>query len=158
MYYVLNYMYLYISQRSIAYTMARSNSFGAIWVWHATMYLRLIYSTFCCACIVTFYFYLRLISRLVKGAALTDLETAGFCLLTEWENGGDEGVGILRKPPPKLTLFLTSDTSQSRWHMILIPPETWLIQKIISHSLLSICHLLIQKSFHFLFIYIYVYI
>lgn len=153
MYYVLNYMYLYISQRSIAYTIARSNSFGAIWVWHVTMYLRLIYSKFCCAYIVAFYFYLRLISRPVKSAALTDLETAGFCLLTELENGGDEGVGILKITLPQFTPFLTSDASQSRWHMILILPKTGLIQKIISHRLLSICHLLIQKLFHFLFFY-----
>lgn len=98
MYYVLNYMYLYISQRSTAYTIAWSNSFGAIRVYHVIMYLRPVYSIFCCAYVVAFYFYLRWILRLIRGAILTALETADFCLFTERENMGNEGVGIPRLP------------------------------------------------------------
>lgn len=112
-------MYLYISQRSIAYTIAWSNSFGAIWVYHVIMYLRPVYSKFCCAYIVGFYFYLRLILRLVRGAMLTATETAGFCLFTERENMGDEDVcEHPQTTPPKFILSLTLETTlQSRWQM-----------------------------------------
>lgn len=49
-------MYLYISQRSIAYTIAWSNSFGVIWVYHVIMYLGPVYSKFWCAYVVAFHF------------------------------------------------------------------------------------------------------
>lgn len=162
-------MYLYISQRSIAYTIAWSNSFGAISVYHVIMYLRPVYSKFCCAYVLAFYFYLRWILRLVRGATLTALETAGFCLFTERENTGNEGVGIPRLPLQNLPycwLWEQLPKVSSKWFSIqLLSNLLWQVlgwgqssawnwtntKKIISHRLLTICHLLICNLSHFIF-------
>lgn len=79
-YYVLNYMYLYISQRSIAYTIAWSKSFGTVWVYHVIMHLQAIYSEVCHARVGAGFFkwWISGPPPLFKGARVTEQETEFF--------------------------------------------------------------------------------